>query len=441
MPDIFIFVLYAVLFSALIWRWKFFHLTAIPRWWMPAAMGLKIFAGIIYWVVFTHFFQGKNDSFQYFNDTMLIHEQWEKNRDVFWSLMSGEPTDDPSLGHLKKILYHWDSGLRYGLTNDVSTLLKLNVLIAFISGGSFFVHGLFMGFFAFIGLTALFKAFVGLFAAKEKWLFIACFALPSVVFWSSSLIKEAPLMMAFGLLLWSVEKWFGGKWKWKHVPVFLASFTLMIFLKEYVLIALAPALVFLVVIKLSGQRFVVMKCILVHALCFVVAQNAHHFFMGGDFLYVLNKKRVDFTNTAMLYDAKSVIKVEPVVNTIEFVLSWPRAFALTYLRPHLAETRTWPQIVASIENTIYALLIFLALLTLKRPDKKHIPLLLASLSFVLALAFIIGNCVTILGALVRYRIPGLVLLIILCFYFINWPLLRKKISAIRPSEKTRPQAQ
>ena len=432
---------YTLLFTVIIYRWRFFHLENIPRLWTLFAFLLKVVAGFILWAIYTYYYTdaSQSDALRYFRDAMTINQQWNENRDVFWSFMLGRHMDDPAYSSIYKHLVGWTSGYRYGLTNDCSTIIRINAVIGFISFGSYHVHAIFMSFMSFIGFTALFRTFRFVFAGREKLLFATCFLLPSVVFWSSGLLKEGPLFMALGLLMLSTVKLIDNYRQYIFYAILLFSIILLVYTKEYVILSLIPAFMFLLLVKISGMRFLILKFVLIHACCFLIAQCAHYFFLGGDFLYVLHKKQVDFYNVAYLNNAGSVVEIPALTSTAGFFMHAPQAFFLTYLRPHFLEAKSWIYVFFSIENVLYLLLIAMAFIFFRRPEKEARPMLLASLSFVLVLASILGNCVPILGSIVRYRVAALPFLVIVCLacisqekvyeFFKRWRRSNRKIIA------------
>lgn len=411
---------YVIVFCTIIYKADDFRLTGVHRSWPLLAFTLKILAGFVFWAVYSFYYTdpSASDAFRYFADAHLIKAQWYQNRDVFWSFMTGSQMDHPEYQRIYDQLISWTSAYRYGMSNDCSTIIRINVVISFISFGSFHVHALFMSFMSFIGLIALYKAFCGMFIRREKWLFLALFAIPSVVFWSSSLLKEGPLLMCLGLFIHAALRIFGKKGSWLDCVIAPVSFLLLFYIKGYVIITLVPSVIFLLIVRFSGYRWILGKWIVTHLLCFIVAQQGHLFFRGGDFLYVLHKKQVDFYNIAYLRNAGSLVEIPQVSGVKDFILNYPQALALTYFRPFLSETYKTTDWIFAIENFVLLVLIILAIFRWQKVRGYPAAVLLMMLSFVLVLAAVLGNTVPILGAIVRYKIPALPFLVILCFYFL-----------------------
>ncbi len=414
--------IFIIAFTVIIFRWRFFHFEGINRRWVCGAFFLKIVAGFALWWVYSHHYNGleESDSIRYYNDAIIIKQQWTDDREVFKALMFGLENNTPQFEKVYDKLVGWHSGYRYGLTNDCRTIIRLNVVIAFVSFESHHVHWICMAFLAFLGLAALFRAFKHLFQGRMKLLFVACFLLPSVVFWSAGLLKEGPTLLGVGFLVLGLRNWMDNPKQWRNYVMIICSITILVAVKEYVLFSMLPAICFLFIIKILGHKNTIFKFAVTQLLCFVVAQNAQHFFVGGNFLYVLNKKRVDFENTSLIRNANSAVYVPNTESTFDWVVHYPEAFALSYLRPYLWEIKSWMYALFALENACYVLLIALTLFFFAKPKKEHWPLLLFALSFTLVLASVIGNCVPVLGSIVRYRIAALPFLFIICAACINW---------------------
>jgi hypothetical protein len=422
-------ILYAIVFTAIVYRWRFFRIANIEHKWVALAFVIKLLAGVALWWVYAFHYNGadESDALRYFNDANIIKQQWDENREVFWSLMLGKEDTSNAYQSIYDKLVGWHSGYRYGLTNDCQTIIRLNVVIGFVAFGSYHVHWMFMSFIAFMGFAALYKAFQNYFTQKHIWLFIACFMLPSVVFWSAGLLKEGPTMLGVGFLFWGLKLWTENHKNWITYFIIAMSCALLAAIKEYVLFSILPGCIFLIVVKLSGSGKIILKFVATQILCFVVAQNAHHFFIGGDFLYVLNKKKTDFYNTSALRNAQSTIYIPDTTTPASFALHYPQAFSLSYLRPYMWEIKSWMYALFAVENLVYALMLLATIFFFKKPNENSLPMLLTALSFALVLASIIGNCVPVLGSIVRYKIATLPLLVIFCFACIDFEKIKRII--------------
>ena len=211
------------------------------------------------------------------------------------------------------------------------------------------------------------------------------------------------------MFLWSLTNLLNGKWRfllWTALSVlFLAN------LKPYVLITMLPAVVaFLVGKVFLKKKLVWLRYTIVLAASYVVGVFAGKLYAPGGMLYILSKKQQDFYNVASVNNAGSAVEISPVDQSIlGFLVDVPERLWLAFMRPTFTEVEGffyWPPM---IESSALLLLFVLVLFRFRWVKEKLLSneLFCFSLSFLLVLGIIIGSCVPVLGAVVRYRLPAL----------------------------------
>ncbi len=413
--------LYALIFCAFVaflLRSPWLNSPLGERRWLVSAFVIKaIVGGVFFWVYTSYYTQptALPDAFRYVHDAQLIADLLPENPNAFCAIMLGYSIDDPAYHRLTEQMIGWHGGYLYGLTNDCSTIIRLNVPIALIAARSFMVHALLFSVLSFIGCLLLYKAFRPFVLARLHWLALALiFLSPTQLFWTCSPTKEAALMPVFGGLFYMLSQWHRQLLKPRDLWWILIILPGLIFIKQYVLYALLPGLGYYALQRFWPRFRPIYLWCSVLLLCGILADHAHYFFLGGDFLYVLQKKLTDFNNLAAIQQAGSLVYVAPTPTWFDFILHYPAAFAQSYLRPWLWECKTWIYWPFAIEN---ALLIVLVLVTIwRRPRVKPaaLPFMGMMAATILVMAGILGNTVPILGAVIRYRTPGLLLLYALC---------------------------
>lgn len=156
-----------------------------------------------------------------------------------------------------------------------------------------------MCFVCFSGLTALFKTFAPYFIKKEKLLFAVLFLVPSVVFWSSGVLKEGILLFALGFAFYSFFHIFVFK---KHILLNIVCLTLASFLllinKNYLLLAVAPALLcFYCVNKLNIARPLLFYSAF-YVVTFFIGLLFSNYFSENNLLETFSLKQRDFINVS-----------------------------------------------------------------------------------------------------------------------------------------------
>ena len=87
-----------------------------------------------------------------------------------------------------------------------SKLGLLNVIFRFFSAGTYYPHSLFFCFLAFTGLTGMYKIVASELRKRNGFLLAAIFCMPSVLFWTSGVIKESFLVFAIGMMMYFLKK-------------------------------------------------------------------------------------------------------------------------------------------------------------------------------------------------------------------------------------------
>ena len=253
--------IYAILFILLIYKMNFFVIDGLSKRSIVFVFILKIIVGIVLHFIYT-FYYPEGDMKSYFDD----------GNKLFYIL-----TNDSN--HFKEIilkgdnfneLFTWNASFEKTLYNDSRTMVLLNLLFRFFSFGNFYVHIIFMSFLSLIGLTAIYKTFIIYFKSTKKILFFIVFLLPSVLLWSSGVLKEGLLFLGVGLLLYTTNCGLATKYNFRNVLLLCLSIFILLFLKFYILIALLPGLFANFLISHSSNQFVFLKYISSYFILFVL---------------------------------------------------------------------------------------------------------------------------------------------------------------------------
>lgn len=391
---------------------------------MAAVFLLKIIFGIILWTIYTYHYTYRNtsDAFRFFDDATIIFNATKGNLRHFIQIISGINSEAEYLKPYLSETSHWYRPYDYGLLNDDRTLIRFNAIILLFSFGYYQVHIVFMNFFSLIGLVALYKTFASLLPDRKAEVFASVFFLPTVLFWGSGVLKEGLLMFALGLFIYALFILSQRNFSIKFFAVLLLSLFLLIITKLYVLICLLPALISMVVIKLSGQKRIALKFAITHILLILLALNLHHIHPDYNVLEILQIKQRDFYNVAELWNAGSLIdigRLEPTPRS--FITHIPQALSATFFRPHLIEADSVFLFASALENFIILALAVFYFFHLKKPGMPKMPWVLFCASFVIFLALLIGWTTPIMGAIVRYKLPLLPFLFFILFFISDKP--------------------
>ena len=247
-------ILYSLAFIFLICKINFFAVESLSRTKLVGLFVLKLIAGIAVWLVYSKHYSF-SDFHIYFSDSSLLIEKF-----------SGKNPSHP--------LQNWDAMFENTLFNNSRTMIVLNVLLQLFSFGNFYVHIVFFCFFSFIGLTAVFKAFVFHFPSKVNQLVISIFFVPSILFWSSAPLKESVVICLVGLIVYLTDFGLKRNYTFKAGIIIFLLLLVVVFVKIYVAIALIPVLLSNLLIAKTSAKKIILKYIsifsIVFFLCFII---------------------------------------------------------------------------------------------------------------------------------------------------------------------------
>ena len=409
---LFFFLFFLLLFK----NWKALQIDSVPSFYFQVFFAVKVSCGLVFWWIYSYHyhFRDTSDAFRYFDDAMVLADMLKTNPVDYFKFLFGIGLDDPNTQKYFDQMHGWTSSYSYGLINDNPLIIRLNAIVGLLSMGSFHVHTVCMAFLSSIGAWFACKG-LAMFSAFRARLFVAILmVLPSYLFWSSSVLKEVPLLLGLGFLLYLICSISYRGWSVKLFLLLAAVVAGLFFVKGYVIMAFLPALLFFILDSFIKKP--VLSFVGIVLLSIVAAGCADVFYPSGDFYYVLGKKQVDFYNVANSQNAGSVIEIPQVNGFFSFVKNSPEYLVNAYLRPFPNEGSGLLYLFCKAEIVVTLLLLVLVIFTSKFHCKVQVRMILMSLLFILILGLIIGATVPILGAIVRYKIPALFLFAFaLCF--------------------------
>lgn len=425
-------ILYLIFFLYLVWKIKFFDPEGLTKKIIVLAFLLKVIAGFALWAIYTFHYTYRNtsDAYRFFDDAMVIFNATKDQPLDFLQIITGINADSDQVKACLAETNHWYRQYDYGLLNDDRTLIRFNALVLFFSFGYYHVHTLFMNFLSLIGLVALFRTFSPLLPQRKTELAAAVFLIPTVVFWGSGVLKEGLILFALGLFCYSFYGLLNTKANTKNLLALAGSLLLLVLVKMYVLVCLIPGVVSVLVVKASGNKFILLKFTAIHLVLILAALNLHRVFPDYNILEILQTKQKDFYNVAELWNAGSAIdigRLEPTL--ISFIKNIPQALTNTFLRPHIFEADSAFLWAAAFENLLILGLAIYYLLHFRKPGTEKKTWLWLCLSFVVFLALIIGWTTPIMGAVVRYKLPLLPFLFFILFFISDKPKPVSKIES------------
>lgn len=500
--------LYFLLFCLIVFKHPFFKDEQLSTKWLFAIIALKVLGCFAYYWIYYVYYPGNfnGDSASTMKDAAILHSALQ-NHDyinyfrMLFGLHSESYTDPLWIKYFDRV-EKWgrvDESTKYFL-NDNRTPTRVNTVIRLFSFGYYSVHALVMLIISFIGQLAMYKAFKRYFISKEILLAVAIFILPSVLFWSSGVLKEPIALFALGLFLFSFFKIVIDKqYTTKYILVGLLSVGLFLVLKPYILILfLIPLALFHIVQRFNIKRvalFYIATLLLITSSGLIVLKFLFNrdiietiIIRQNDFvnlseggIYLIKRPlivRIDYKDSAqckLIDDKTSMYKIKPNTNVMcwhennmrdtfliknytdtsafkliticppsgstismgrldysfnSFVKMVPQAFMVVAFRPLFLDSKSMLEHLASLENFMIVCF-FLFCFLFRAKQKLDINFLFFLITVVVCSFLLIGLTTTVMGAIVRYKIPFFPCFVMIPLLFLDMSKL-KSIPIFKP---------
>lgn len=437
-------------------------------WALPVSFAIKVGVGLYFLYVYTAIY-GKGalsaDAGAFMKESAILNDVFYRAPGDYFKLLFGFGDQELLVGKYLSATSHWDSGAQ-AILSDNRNILRVHSVFQFVSKGDAARHVLFMCFISLIGIKQLFLAIRPYSSLNKYWLFGALLLFPSILFWTSGILKEPLLFLGIGLFVRGVLDRLTPVRKWTFI---LSGALLILGFKPYVLICAIPGVLFYFLHRIL-PKFRVAGALLILAAPLVIGLSLMPD-TRSKIAHVLSRKQYDFKNVGhgglhaqsdtcfyffesdqiseLLISGDSVridkpmdaqmlafgstdpptpvhleptgenwyiffrndrsdgfIETTPINDSFaQLMLNIPEALLNSLFRPFPTDPGSWLKYPAMLEVLLlYAFLIF-SFFRRKILSEEHKALVISLLIFSLCLSLLIGWVTPVLGAIVRYRIP------------------------------------
>lgn len=313
-----------------------------------------------------------------------------------------------------------DLQMELGLGSQPRAMLFVKLIATFhlLTGSSYWLTSLYLSLTAYYSGWLLLAVLIRVDEKMKLAAVISLLFLPTVVFWSSGIIKES---IAQSLIYVVVALWldwtFSKNVKAGQFVVALCSLALLFFLKYYYAVVLGVVLIsatFTMFAVRTGSR---QKSVLIYFIALFI------FLIGGTSLHPnlnLDSFWTIIVDNYFIFESKSspqnIIHFQDLNYSFgSFFLNMPIASLSGLFRPLIFEGGNLLKVLAGIENSILLILGIGSVYQLfqKRWKMKDPLVILSALVFVVVMATFLAFAAPNLGTLSRYRIGFLPILWIL----------------------------
>ncbi len=399
--------LLAVILTAFVYKRDWFGVGGLHKNIVALALVLKLLAGVVLTLLYTHYYTERlnSDIYKYHDDGVTLNAIYHQSPKIFFDIFLEQNLEEPETKQSLTAINNWDAKIKTGIYNDNRILIKINAVLAFVSGGNIFFHTIVAAFIGFVGLIAFIKTFERLSGKNLQGFALLILFFPSIMLWTAGMMKETMLVFFFGLfLLLAYQFAVSRKW-WLLLPiVFLLM--MLVLLKVYVSACLIPCLlIYIAVSKNNEQKRVPLIWIASIAGLITAGIAADVLVLHGRLLESLADKQFHSINLAHYMKAGSIVYI-PILKAdsiLSFLIAAPVGLFNCLLRPTPLDISSLLLVPAALENL---LIVALIIYTIYKPVPRT-NLWWACFYFSVLLFIIIGITTPVMGSLVRYRVPAL----------------------------------
>lgn len=461
---------------------KLLRINTMSTWVMPIAYTIKVGVGFYFLYIYTAVYGNGTlsaDAGAFMRESEILYKVFYSSPIDYFKLLIGIGNQESLVAQYLSETSHWDSGAQ-AIISDNRNILRVQSILHFVSRGDSANHVLFMCFISLIGIKQLYLGVKERSLLSEKYLFGFLVLLPSVLFWTSGILKEPFMILGLGLFIRGVMGKDSKQKKW--IFVIIGSLFLLAF-KPYVLFCIFPGLVFFGLYTVIPRN----KTIFSFLILFLVGICITFIFkeQREKVVHLLSRKQYDFKNVGkgglhaqsdscfyffkpeqiseLIIEGDSVsikkemnVKIimhgsidEPInTNLLPTGEKWliyfrndksdgfiettmiddsfgqllqniPEALLNSLFRPFFHDPGSWLKYPAMLE--ILFLYMFLVFAIIKRKplgfrDKR---LIWTIFIFVISLSLVIGWVTPVLGAIARYRLPAFIGILIIALMIIQ----------------------
>ena len=379
-----------------VFAWRIYRKqTALQKLFWPA-LAIKLIAGICLGLVYTYYYTVA-DTFVYFEDASRLADLARQDLSRYLELLFFN--------------YHLETTILTFNDPRAIFLTKITSVFNLITLDHYWVAGFYFSFISFLAAWFLTRTIHRFIPSVSLAAAIAFLFFPSVVFWTSGLLKESLAMAAlFFMTALFLKRWFGVKPVWWELILGVISLLVFWKLKYYNAAVFIPVVGttllyrFLIEKKLKGAQFLkVMVWFIIFCVPLALISVLHPNFYPDRILGVI------LTNNAAynaFSDPANVVHFSDLRATPASLLkNAPWALFSGLFRPLFWETRSVIQFVPGVENTFLLILFAAASLRFKKfRTSPHRLLILTVGVYVILLCVLITISAPNFGTLSRYRV-------------------------------------
>jgi len=379
------------------------------------ALFLKMFFSLLFCMIYIFFYEG--DAHAYYRNIHVLMNLFYENPTAYLKILIFGPREEYFYFFSHRTGYPF-----YYMWSDPNTFSVSRIIsaVSLLTHKSFIMTSLITSIITFSGIWKLYQVFWTRYPHLKKELAIAVLFIPSVLFWSSGIMKESLLIMSVGWFIWAFDGLFSKKFSFIKLLILLFSANLLLLVKPYVFITIV-ATVFIWASYERSTKFqnkIVRKLTLPFMLLAAAAGYIGFYAnMGselgkyGSIEGMITKAKVTQEDLvrAEQYGENSFYIGNISSSPFELIKLAPQAIVAGLFRPFIWEAKNPFMLFSAIENLFFLILTIFVFFRVSFWKVFYFigkdPFLLSIFFFSISFSYGVGLSTSNFGALVRYKIP------------------------------------
>lgn len=371
---------------------------------------LRIVGGIAFGCVY-FFYYGGGDTFNYHWDSMIFSSAIKNDPGIAYTLYF-EPIDvnnPETTRYVAQLIFKTDPAAHF--------MARLAGVINLFTFDSFLSTTILFSLIGFWGSWKLFLTLCRMFPSLHKELSYGCLYLPSILFWTSGIMKDtlctAALCFLFSAL---IEMVLNGRWTIKVIGTIVFTVFVLQILKVYILLCFIPT-ISIYLFSILNQK-IKMKSLRMLAKPFLIAGAIGIGYFGvsrissDDTKYNLESLEhtaqvtADWIGGVSLRSGGSYYSLGELDFSITNIPNLTiKAFIVTFYRPFIWELKSPLMIFSTLEGFYFLYLTYIFLKHVIKRKFKNIltPFTRFCFLFAIIFAFVVGVTSNNFGTLARYK--------------------------------------
>ena len=389
-------ILFVLLFSIIIGSNYFFTNNSISKKVLLVGFSLKVISAILFGYFYRVGLLTGGDTYMYFDDGNIIYSTLKSDIFTYLKLTIGTNDFKP----VPAYLLPYTDAMNFWFDSSNYFVVRLNAIIRLFSLGVYNVHAIVFAFFSFIGTYNIYLFFENKVINKKVLQFIL-FGIPSIVFWTSGIHKEAIVILALGIILQNLDKILNETATRRTILFTIFGLILLGYIRVYVLAFILPLMTAIILYYRIENKYQTIKIFTIcSGIMGIMLISLDKLFPNLSFFQEFMVRRTYFINSV----GNMSFPVESIPHNFNgiLLLIW-EAISNPFIRPLPNECNGLLAYLASFETIILFFTLILLIVSTNIKSLFKNPYAIFSILFGLSILFLIGLIVNNSGAIVRYR--------------------------------------